>query len=214
MVQHKESADDEGIQLTYTTLLSGTRLHTPSAALPYAGGLAPSSVRASRGAWLHTYRRVLNVAFLGALFALGVLLGTVVSGYAGSLRSSSLPSRPSLHALPATTAPTTVVGAVPGTAAPLDARFAVVTLGIQCLRETCDGSRYVPAGQRVSALQAGASCTTTTPAEVVGRRVQYVYCRLDQPNVFTATFDGAQFFCVGSRLGCHFVLRVETANGR
>jgi hypothetical protein len=141
-----------------------------------------------------------------------MVLGTGMSGYAASLRSSSMPSRPSLHTPPTT--PATGVGDVPVTAAALDARFAIVTLGIQCLPDACDGSWYVPAGQPLYALQAGRSCTTTTPVEVVGRRLQYVYCRLDQPNVYAATFDGAQFDCVGSRLGCHFVLRVETTNGR
>ena len=74
--------------------------------------------------------------------------------------------------------------------------------------------QYLPAGQRVYALQAGVSCTSTTPLDVVGHHEQYVYCRLDQPNVFAATFDGAPFYCVGSRLGCHFVVQVETTNGR
>ena len=101
-------------------------------------------IQASHGAWPHSYHRVLNGAFLGVLFALGVLLGTVVSGYAGSHGPASLPSHPSLHTpLPAT---------------PLDARFAVVTLGIECLRNLCDapdGSEYVPVGQRVHALLGG-----------------------------------------------------------
>ncbi|HEV2459979.1 MAG TPA: hypothetical protein VGS80_16600 [Ktedonobacterales bacterium] len=49
---------------------------------------------------------------------------------------------------------------------------------------------------------------------VVGYNAQYVYCRLDQPNVFTTTFDGAPFDCVGSRLGCRFVVQVETTSSR
>jgi hypothetical protein len=96
-----------------------------------------------------------------------------------------------------------------------DARYAIVSLGIGCLIDACAGMRLdVPAGQRVYALKGGVSCTTLSTAELVGQRTQAVYCRLDQPNVFTASFDGAPFDCVGSRLGCHFVVRVETTNGR
>jgi hypothetical protein len=110
--------------------------------------------------------------------------------------------------------PVAVLGGASDTAVPLDARFAIVTLGIQCLRTACDGSWNVPAGQHIYALQAGRSCTTTTSVEVVGRRLQYVYCRLDQPNIYNSNFDGAQFVCIGSRLGCHFVLKVATTDGR
>jgi hypothetical protein len=120
-------------------------------------------------------------------------------------------SRPSVTTTPATQLGT--VGSRPLTAT-LDARFAIVTLGIQCLRDACDGSPYVSAGQHINALRGAWSCTTLSAAEVVGHHDQYIYCRLDQPNVFTATFDGAPFECVGSRLGCHFVVRVETTNGR
>jgi hypothetical protein len=155
---------------------------------------------------------VLNAAFLAALFALGVFLGTVVSGYAASFRSSSMPSRPS-SLLTLAARPAIGIGGVPVPAA-VDARFAIVTLGIQCLRDTCDENQYLPAGQRVYALQAGVSCTSTASLDVVGHHEQYVYCRLDQPNMFAATFDGAPFDCVGSRLGCHFVVQVETTNGR
>jgi hypothetical protein len=155
---------------------------------------------------------VLHATFLGAVLALGMVLGTVLSGHAATLRSSSLPSRPSLPTLPTT--PATDLGGVPVTAATLDTRFAIVTLGIQCLHDACDESRYVSAGQPIYALQAGWSCTTLSAAEVVGHQEQYVYCRLAQPNVFAATFDGAPFDCVGSQLGCHFVVQVETTNGR
>jgi hypothetical protein len=98
-----------------------------------------------------------------------------------------------------------------------DAHFAIVTLGIRCLRDRCDepgGSQYVPAGQRVYALEGGASCTTMGAAEIVGQHPEAVYCRLDQPNVYASSFDGAPFDCVGSWLGCHFVVWVETTNGR
>jgi hypothetical protein len=106
------------------------------------------------------------------------------------------------------------VGGVPVIPAALDARFTIVTMGIRCRLDPCDATQYVPASQRVYALRGGWSCTTLSAVEVVDHRKQYVYCRHDQPNVFTSTFDGAQFDCVGSRLGCHFVVRVETTNGR
>src|SRR5215472_10413048 len=80
MSQHAGSADDESIQLTYSSLPPGKRSRTPPHARrgPAPGG--PGPVRASRGAWPHSHHRLLNAASLGALFALGVLLGTVVSG--------------------------------------------------------------------------------------------------------------------------------------
>jgi hypothetical protein len=214
MAQHMGPEDEEGMQLTYSSLPPGQRRHTPPAALPHDEGPAPGepgSVRASQGAWPHCYHRLLNAAFLGALFALGVLLGTVVSEYAASLRS--LPSSAPMLSRPGvSTTSATQPGAVG--AAAVDARFAIVTLGIKCLRDTCNGSQEMPAGQRIYALQAGVSCTTATSVEVVVSRLQYVYCRMDQPNVFSATFDGAPFDCVGSRLGCHFVVQVQTTNGR
>jgi hypothetical protein len=77
--------------------------------------------------------------------------------------------------------------------------------------------QYISIGQRIYALQGGQSCTTASAVEVVGNRDQniyYVYCRLDQPSGLTPSFDGAQFDCVGSRLGCHPLLAVETTNGR
>jgi hypothetical protein len=154
---------------------------------------------------------MLNAAFLCAVLAVGMFLGTVLSGYAAPLLSPPMSSRPNVRTPPT---PATVLGGGAAVTPALDARFAIVTLGIQCLRDACDGSWYVPAGQHIYALGGGTSCTTTSEAEIVGHRAQYVYCRLDQPNVFTATFDGAQLDCVGSRLGCHFVLCVETTNSR
>lgn len=219
MSQHTGSADDEGIELTYSSLLPGKRLHTSLAALPHNGRLAPGEpepVRASRGAWPYPYHRVLTGTFLGALLALGVLLGMAVSDYAASRHSlpSSVPmlSRPGVPTTLVT--PPGAVSAVSEATAAVDARFAIVTLGIGCLPDLCNVSQYVPAGQRVYALHGGWSCTTLSAAKVVDHHEQYVYCRLDQPNVFTATFDGAPFDCVGSRLGCHFVVQVETTNGR
>jgi len=217
MSQHAGSAEDEGIQLTYSGLPPGKRPHTPPAALPHDGGerQATQDLSACRGKPGCTpYHRMFAAAFRCALFAVGVLLGTDMSRYAASLRSSSLPARASLHTPPTAA---TVLGGVPDMAATLDARFAIVTLGIRCLRDRCDApdaTQYVPAGQRIYALRGGWSCTTLSAAAVVGHLEQHVYCRLDQPNVFTATFDGAPFDCVGSRLGCQVVLRVETTNGR
>jgi hypothetical protein len=214
MSQHAGSADDEGIQLTYSSLLAGKRSQTPPTVLPHDGGPAPGepgAVRGSRGAWPHPYHRVLNTASLGALFAVGVLLGTVMSGDAAPRRSQSMVSRPGVTTTLALH--TGTVGAAPVTTAP-DAHFAILTLGIRCLRDLCDATQYVPAGQRVYALQGGGSCTTMNAFMVVGYNAQYVYCRLDQPNVFTTTFDGAPFDCVGSRLGCRFVVQVETTSSR
>jgi hypothetical protein len=220
MAQHKESTDDEGIQLTYSSLVPGKRLQTPAVALLHDVGPAPEPVHTSWGAWPHSYHRVLNLTFLSALFALGVLLGTVVSGYAASLRSPPM-SAPMVSRPGVTSTLATQSGAVGVVPAPLtvavDARFPIVTLSIRCLRNLCatlDGSQDVPAGLHVYALQGGWSCTTLSAVEVTERDEQYVYCRLDQPNVFTATFDGAPFDCVGSRLGCRFVMQVETTNGR
>jgi hypothetical protein len=215
MQHNPSSADDEDIQVAYSTLTPRQRTSTPFVTPPHdSESEQPGPIRASLGAWPRTYHRLLNAAFLGAVLALGMLLGTVMSGPYASLRSRSMPSHSSLQVLP-TRVPATVLSGVPVTATRLDARFAIVTLGIQCLRAACDGSWYVvPAGQEIYALQAGTSCTTTTPVEVVGGGLHYVYCRLDQPNVYTSSFDGAQFLCIGSRLGCHFVLRVEMTNGR
>jgi hypothetical protein len=223
MSQHVGSADDEGIHLTYSSLPPGKRLPTPRAALPHDGEPEPGSVLASSGAWPHAYRRALNLALLGALFALGVVLGTVVSGYAASLHSppASLPNSSPMLSRPNVTSTLATqhgaVGTVPGAAAAVDARFAVVTLSIRCPRDLCDttdATQYVPAGQRVYALQGDWSCTTLSAVTLRGHTAQDVYCRLEQPNVFAATFDGAPFDCVGSWLGCHFVAGVETTNGR
>jgi hypothetical protein len=226
MSQHAGSADEEGIHLTYSSLSSlppGKRLPTPLAALPHNGEPEPEPVLATWGAWPHSYRRALNLALLGALFALGVVLGTVVSGYAVSLHSppGSLPSSSPMLSRPNVTstlaAQHRAVGTVPEAAVAVDARFAVVTLGIGCIRDLCDtpdATKYVPAGQRVRALQGDWSCTTLSAVTLRGHTAQDVYCRLEQPNVFASTFDGAQFDCVGSWLGCHFVAGVETTNGR
>ena len=231
MSQHAGSADDEGIQLTYSTLPPGKRPPTPPATPPHNEEPEPREsepARASQSAWPRLYHRVLTQAFLGALFALGVLLGMVVSESAVSVHFpskspvDSLASSSPLLAHPGETT-NTMQAAYPGTgggaptpkAAAVDARFAIVTLGILCLFNACAGVPLdVPAGQRVYALEGGASCTTLSAVELEGHRVQTVYCRLDQPNVFTASFDGVPFDCVGSRLGCHFVVPVETTNGR
>lgn len=226
MSQHTGSADDEGIHLTYSSLSSlppGKRLPTPLAALPHDGEPKPGPVLASWGAWPHSYRRALNLVLLSALFALGVMLGTVVSGYDASLHSppGSLPSSSRMLSRPNVTSTLatqhSAVGTVPGAAVAADARFAVVTLGIGCIRDLCDtpdATQYVPAGQRVHALHGDWSCTTLSAVTLRDHTAQDVYCRLEQPNVFASTFDGALFDCVGSWLGCHFVVGVETTNGR
>ena len=83
------------------------------------------------------------------------------------------------------------------------------------MQRPCAETQYVPAGQHVFAPQGGISCTTTNAVELVGHREAYVYCRLDQADVFTfISFDGAQFYCVGSRLGCQNVVVVDMTNGR
>ena len=211
IAQHMGPEDEEGMQLTYSSLPPDTGLHIPPAAPPQDVDPDPRPTWASQGAWPHRYHRLLNAAFLGALFALGVLLGTVVSKYVASLRS--LPSSAPMLSRPGvSTKPATQPGAVG--AAAVDARFAIVTLGIRCRRDACDGSQYVPAGQRINALQAGWSCTTLSIVMITDHNVEDLYCRLDQPNVFSATFDGAPFDRVGSRLGCHLVVQVQTTNGR
>jgi hypothetical protein len=101
MSQHARSAGDEGIQLIYSSLLPDKRFYTLPAALLNGGEPAlgePGLVRASRSTWPWAYHRVLTGTFLGALFALGVLLGTVVLGYVASLRS--LPSSPPVTVRP------------------------------------------------------------------------------------------------------------------
>jgi hypothetical protein len=214
MLHNPSGADDEGIRVTYSALTPGQGATTPFASPPHDAEPEPGTVRASHQAWPRAYHRLLNAAFLGAVLVLGVLVGTVMSGSVVSFRSASTPSHTGLNQS-TTRMPAIVRGGVPNTAAPLDARFAIVSLGIQCMRAACsNGSWFMPAGQHIYSLQAGVSCTTATPVEVVNDRIQYVYCRLDQPDVYTSTFDGTQFACTGSRLGCHFVLRVATTNGR
>jgi hypothetical protein len=95
-----------------------------------------------------------------------------------------------------------------------DARFAIAVLSVHCMLNPCDEVQNVAAGQRIYPEQDGIPCTTTSAIVIVGHGERYVYCRLDLPNVFTYTFDGAQFDCVGSWLGCHTVVIVDTTNGR
>jgi hypothetical protein len=101
------------------------------------------------------------------------------------------------------------------TTAPVpDARFATATLSVHCFLDACAGVQPVAPGQRIYSAQEGITCTTTSSVAVVGHRERFVYCRVEQPNVFTYSFDGAKFDCVGSRLGCHNVMMVDTTNGR
>jgi hypothetical protein len=159
------------------------------------------------------------MAFLGAVFALGVFLGTAVAAPVAALRSSShssshsspLPPHPPLSAVGTNHSGT--VSAKTAVLSTVDAPFGIVTLGVQCILDLCEGGQYVSSGQRIYAPQGGWSCIITNADGIVGHSERYIYCQLEQPSVFTSTFDGAQFDCVGSRLGCHFVLRVETTNG-
>ena len=96
----------------------------------------------------------------------------------------------------------------------LDARFAIAALSVHCILNPCDELQYVAAGQRTYPKQEGVPCTTITEIAVVGHGEHYVYCRLDRPNVYIYNFDAAQFDCVGSRLGCHTIMIVDTTNCR
>jgi hypothetical protein len=170
------------------------------------------SVRSSRDAWPYGYRRVLSMAFHGAVFALGLFLGTLAPGYIGwSPLAPHLPSNHTTHSPVATQHAST--GGTSTRATP-DAAFAVAILRVHCIQNPCAETQFVPAGQHVYALQRGISCTTTNAIEVVGQREAYVNCRLDQPDVFTYSFNGAQFNCVGSQLGCHNVVVVDMTNDR
>jgi hypothetical protein len=94
-----------------------------------------------------------------------------------------------------------------------DARFAIATLSVHCFLNLCAEAQLVSPGQRIYSMQEGVTCTTTSGIAVVGDAERFVYCRVEQPNLFTYSFDGAQFDCVGSRLGCHNVVIVDTTNG-
>jgi hypothetical protein len=216
MTQDTWSADDEGIQLTYSTLPPGNRSHS-SPDLLRDEQPEPAPVQAPWGVLPQSSRRVLNAAFVGAVLGVGMLVGSVLLAPALSLRPASMPSAPNLgpsvHTLPTRT-PAPALGAATDTVATVDARFAILSLGVHCVPDACSESRPVPAGQHIYALQGGWSCTTLRSGEVVDHDQQVIYCRLDQPNVFNATFDGAPFDCVGARLGCHFVLAVKTTDGR
>ena len=203
MAKHTWPSDDETSDVTYSTQ-----------------SLWQSGERQPVGAWRGTlplaYRRTLGMALLAALLVPGMWFGILAPGPAVA-PLFHFPAVPSARE-GVSTSP--VVASGPGgearvTAAPLpDARFAIATLSIHCVLTPCDEVQDVAAGQRVYPLQEGVPCTTTGAVIVVGQSERFVYCRLDQPNVFAYTFDGAQIDCVGSRLGCHNVVIVDTTNGR
>jgi hypothetical protein len=95
----------------------------------------------------------------------------------------------------------------------LDARFAIATLSIHCFLNPCSETQVVAPGQRIYSAD-GVTCTTTSGVTVVSESERFLYCRVEKPNMFAFNFDGAHFDCIGSRLGCHDVMIVDTTNGR
>ncbi len=219
---------DRGESEHYHSNCSGERvvsaLPVPSAAITpgsppggpdenmwYADSSLPVSgqglVRSSRDAWPHGYRRAFTATFNGVIFALGLLLGTLAPGFAKwSFVSPHLPSVHYAHSPVATQQ--ALSGGVSTTTTP-NAPFAIATLRVQCMLSPCAKTQYVPAGQRIYAPQAEVSCTTLNAVAVVGQREEYVDCRMDQPGAFIQNLEGAQFYCIGSRLGCHNVVVVK-----
>jgi hypothetical protein len=203
MAQHTWRSEDEASDVTYS--------------MPH---LWQGEERRPVGAWRGTLpvavRRALSVVLLAGLLALGMQFGLLAPGPA----LASLIPFPTAGAARQGMSTPLVVAAAPGGEARVtaalapDARFAIATLGIHCLLSLCDAVQHVAAGLRVYPVRAGVSCTTTSAVTVVGQSERFVYCRLDQPNVFAYTFDGAQFDCVGAQLGCHNVVIVDTTNGR
>jgi hypothetical protein len=169
-----------------------------------------------RGAWPVGHRRTFRVAFLCALLALGMLLNAIAPVSAPIFHTPA--ARATHQAVTTSQAATPRAGV--GEVAPesvssvSDARFAIASLSVHCFLNPCDEVENVAAGQHIFPIQEGTPCTIIGSVVVVGHSERFVYCRLDQPNVFTETFDGAQFDCVGSWLGCHNVMVVDTTNGR
>jgi hypothetical protein len=168
-----------------------------------------------RGAWPTAYRRALGVVFLGGLLALSMLVGILTPGPTVALlwhRSAATSAHHGVSTLPSAGLwgdGKTLVTAVPAS----DARFAIATLGVHCLLNPCAEAQVVAPGQRIYSTQEGVTCITTSGMAVEGHGEHFVYCRVETPNMFTYRFDGAQFDCVGSRLGCHNVMIVDTTNG-
>jgi hypothetical protein len=170
-----------------------------------------------RGVWPVGYRRALGVVFVGTLLAMGMVLGILAPGPA---------IEPLFHLPAATSATRHTMSTTPPAAAGLgrktgmtaspapDARFAIATLTVHCFVDSCAGVQRVAPGQRIYSTQEGITCTITSSIAVVGHSERFVYCRVEQPNVFAYSFDGAQFDCVGSWLGCHNDMIVDTTNGR
>jgi hypothetical protein len=175
------------------------------------------SVGTWRGVWSPAYRRALGTIFVGALLAMSMALGILAPGPTIAplfhLPAGTLSAHPGASTTPPAAAAPGGKEVVMTGPAP-DARFAIAALSVHCMLNPCDEVQYVAAGQRIYPRQEGVPCTTISGIAVVGHSERYVYCRLDQPNVYTYNFDAAQFDCVGSQLGCHTVMVVDTTNGR
>jgi hypothetical protein len=169
------------------------------------------------GVWPLGYRRALGVVFLSALLAMSMVLGILAPGPAIEplfhLPAASSVTRHRVSRTPPATLGSGRKAGVTATPAP-DAAFAIATLGVHCFFDSCVGVLPVAPGQRIYSTRKGITCTTTGSVAVVGHSERVVYCRVEQPNVFDYSFDGAQFDCVGSWLGCHNVMIVDTTNGR
>jgi hypothetical protein len=148
---------------------------------------------------------------------MGMVLGILAPGPAIEplfhLPAATLATRHSGRTTPSAAAEPGRKAGVTAAPAP-DARFAIASLSVHCFLDSCAGVQPVDSGQRIYSTHEGITCTTTSSVAVVGHSERLVYCRVEQPNVFDYSFDGAQFDCVGGWLGCHNVMVVDTTNGR
>jgi hypothetical protein len=174
-------------------------------------------MRSVRDAWPLAYRRTFCVIFYGALLALGMLLGALTPGRAVAPFFHIFAAPPARQGVSTTSTAALETGEdalALSTPVVSDTRFAIAVLSVHCMLNPCHEVQYVAAGQRIYPRQEGVPCTTISGLAVVGHGERYLYCRLDQPNVYSYNFDGAQFDCVGSQLGCHTVMIVDTTNSR
>jgi hypothetical protein len=93
MPQNPWSAEDEDIRVTYSPVLPYQHSSPQDAAGPPDGEPEPGPLQAARGAWPRPYYRLLNAGSLGAVFALGMVLGAVLSGHVAPLQAASRPSQ-------------------------------------------------------------------------------------------------------------------------